>query len=629
MVEFKYDRDYVVGIVDILPNGNGNIDVCGFMSNGTFYPLSKREAKDVFPPKGRIFAHNLRQNYYNYDAEIVTLAVMPNEKVGMGLDDYIWDKSETIESAGDKVYDLGNGICEDGGANSRMLESKGLIGRKSDVFFMSNGKVYFLEKDSTSRLIPYCNAEDADLVYTDSRKCYIIGGLPSIQGVVDTTSDEQLIDWFVTKVLKSNWSEIQSGNARTIQAATKVALMQLKNLDMKVVMSRYERLENMIDAFCFSRDQMKTLSENPWFEKSIKATIDAYKDDYLLEMMEEQEQTINKIKEDTQKAVEIEKGRTNVLIQQIRQEYAVVESEYREKEETLKARYLEKQEQLTTLDEELELRRLMREEEEAKLKQISERKDAIIEDFKVVREVLGTTGIQQVRTVSPIETTNDFIPNIVTETDVELPFYQGFRKNLDVALSANGCPKENASSIANALVKYNMILAPNLQTVKSILDATRSYASYVCYASVVWKSFDDFWNNGLKDMVNYANAHTGQVCYLVLRNINLTYLPCYLQPVVDVQCGLTSVLPNTSLCWPSNLRIIATLCEDEVIPVSKEVLKYIGCLERKDVKTEVIVKGTIDKSKMIAGFLSPNLWTKEESHIPEVKNYYQDYLSEE
>ena len=97
MDNFDFVNYDLIGCVDILPNGNANIEALGYVNHrNDFHILTSRERMEMFPPKGRVFAHNFIQRYNLLDKRLVCLAVMPNEKEGDNLDAYIWDKSSVV-----------------------------------------------------------------------------------------------------------------------------------------------------------------------------------------------------------------------------------------------------------------------------------------------------------------------------------------------------------------------------------------------------------------------------------------------------------------------------------------------------------------------------------------------------
>ena len=107
MSNFDFENYNPVGYVRILPNGNANIEVIGYANHrNIFHNLTSRERIELFPPKGRVFAHNFIQRYDKLDKHLVCLAVMPNEKEGENLDAYIWDKSSSVYEFGNRIYPI-------------------------------------------------------------------------------------------------------------------------------------------------------------------------------------------------------------------------------------------------------------------------------------------------------------------------------------------------------------------------------------------------------------------------------------------------------------------------------------------------------------------------------------------
>ena len=121
----------------------------------------------------------------------------------------------------------------------------------------------------------------------------------------------------------------------------------------------------------------------------------------------------------------------------------------------------------------------------------------------------------------------------------------------------------------------------------------------VSYVGVGWKSFDDLRYSGLSAIVAEAIKNPDMIHFLVLRNINMSYIPCYLQPVLDMQSGLSQYFPGTGIGFPENLRILCTRTKDTVIPVSASSLEGIGCItpsEEKHSGTGSIAEGYLPVS---------------------------------
>ena len=115
---------------------------------------------------------------------------------------------------------------------------------------------------------------------------------------------------------------------------------------------------------------------------------------------------------------------------------------------------------------------------------------------------------------------------------------------------------------------------------------------------------------------------------LVLRNINLSYVPNYLQPLLDAQMGFISTLPNSTESYPANLKVLMTATEDDVIPLTKNCLQYVGCVSKKDFTPSTIVRKP--RIEGLVGYLDTELLTNDNPNLDEVSrhNCIEDYINE-
>ena len=76
METFDFKNNYAVGLLRIKPNGNGYVDIRGYIdSSQKFHYLSKEQTREMFPPRGGVFAHNVRA-YGRLEDKYVQLRVM-------------------------------------------------------------------------------------------------------------------------------------------------------------------------------------------------------------------------------------------------------------------------------------------------------------------------------------------------------------------------------------------------------------------------------------------------------------------------------------------------------------------------------------------------------------------------
>lgn len=107
----------------------------------------------------------------------------------------------------------------------------------------------------------------------------------------------------------------------------------------------------------------------------------------------------------------------------------------------------------------------------------------------------------------------------------------------------------------------------------------------------------------------------------------MSYLPTYMQPLINLQNGLSCFFPHTQISFPRNLKVLCTITDEEVIPLSKQCLSYIGCIDKNSLEETVnTVSPFMDE---IYGYLTPA--QLHDSSIIEdfpVENSYLTYLDE-
>ena len=254
---------------------------------------------------------------------------------------------------------------------------------------------------------------------------------------------------------------------------------------------------------------------------------------------------------------------------------------------------------------------------------ILERKDDIINDFKVVRDVLGLSKRQEVHVTSSVNAQKLPFANY---SDIRLQFYKGFENNIESSLSLSQTKIKSVSELAKLHACFSVLLLPNIDIAMSIIVAAGKAFYRISYVSVAWKSFNDVWTNGLQQIVTHCSEMPDSIHYFVLRNINLSCLSNYLQPLADMLAGVLNTFPETDIQFPDNLRILLTVSDEELIPMSEGMLKFFGCVS-KDIET--VEHGKIDYSTAkCLGYLDTKLLRKASEEITKPDNYYQEYLDE-
>lgn len=625
MSNFDFNRHTVVGELTINSNsGHGYVKVYGYMDGYQYISISTEESNRIFTPKGEVFAYNIVRDYSSLDRKLIALSVKPNDKDGDNRDDYVCDYyNGSVRSIGYQITTLPKvGVI--GEYNYMQLQEHHLLGKDEPVFFQVKDKLYCI-KDDKQRLIPYCTITDSMPIVRGKYDTYYLGGsLPMEQGVIDITNDQQLVAWFVKKIAKVCWHDIQSGNGKLAQDEAKKAL-EATSLDPNIVLHRLHRLEMLTESFVLTRDEVQSLIDAPWLQPTISKALLKFKEDFVNLILSENADEINGIRKEHKLEIQRETAQHDSAIAHLKesmeralQEHDQALTQYEDEIEIKKSELSKLVEDIS--DKESIIGRLTEQ-----LNSINERKDAVVADFEVIRQVINLSSSannqhSSIRIDTPITD--------VRLSDIRLPLYRGFNKNMEICLKAFGCTTNNISKLSELFIGYGCILLPNIESLMSVIYATGRCRYITSYVSVSWKSFSDLWENGLVQIIDSCKRNPQDIHYLVLRNINLSYTPNYLQPLLDAQMGFINTLPNSAEIYPANLKVLMTATEDEVIPLTKDCLRYVGCVSKKDFTPNTIVHKP--KIEGLVGYLDTSILTNESPNPDEVSrvNSIDDYINE-
>ncbi len=625
MSNFDFNRHTVVGELTINSNsGHGYVKVYGYMDGYKYISISTEESNRIFTPKGEVFAYNIVRDYSSLDRKLIALSVKPNDKDGDNRDDYVCDYyNGSVRSIGYQITTLPKvGVI--GEYNYMQLQEHHLLGKDEPVFFQVKDKLYCI-KDDKQRLIPYCTITDSMPIVRGKYDTYYLGGsLPMEQGVIDITNDQQLVAWFVKKIAKVCWYDIQSGNGKLAQDEAKKAL-EATSLDPNIVLHRLHRLEMLTESFVLTRDEVQSLIDAPWLQPTISKALLKFKEDFVNLILSENADEINGIRKEHKLEIQRETAQHDSAIAHLKesmeralQEHDQALTQYEDEIEIKKSELSKLVEDIS--DNESIIGRLTEQ-----LSSINERKDAVVADFEVIRQVINLSSSannqhSSIRIDTPITD--------VRLSDIRLPLYRGFNKNMEICLKAFGCTTNNISKLSELFIGYGCILLPNIESLMSVIYATGRCRYITSYVSVSWKSFSDLWENGLVQIIDSCKRNPQDIHYLVLRNINLSYTPNYLQPLLDAQMGFINTLPNSAEIYPANLKVLMTATEDEVIPLTKDCLRYVGCVSKKDFTPNTIVHKP--KIEGLVGYLDTSILTNESPNPDEVSrvNSIDDYINE-
>lgn len=597
MGTFDYINNKVVGYVNIPQSSYHNnigIEVVGFCDHqDKYHELSESEAKKIFSPRGCVFAHNFTERHIDKDKKLVCIGVKQNEKEGDGnWDDYIWNKSIEVEEFACRVTKINGNLTDDGDNNFNTLIENDIYETDEEYFILSNGRVIHMNSEYINDTIPYWDLSNLNIISHSVGQFVMVNSLPDYDGYIDVISNDKLIDWYINKILKKKWSEIlKEQNFKFIEPYIKDVIETIEDIDDGILESRLNRLKRINKSFVLTLEELKNLSEIPWFTSAIDKSINKYKKEYLSSVVIQEEAEIEKLCEERKIVITSIDNHRN---------------------------------ELRTIEKEIEEKNNMLIDVETKLDSLEERKEAIVNDFSLYKEVIGLPDKSTRNTPNVSFSLQNF--DLV---DNEMPHHYAYGKSLENTFKANNIGHGESSTIAKQIAAYNMLLVPDIAVAKAIVISTGKCSYMFEYVSASWKSFDDLWENGLGYIIQQCENNPDRIHFLLLQNINLTYLPNYLQPLVDIQSGATYIFDKYGVSYPSNLRILCTITDDEVIPLSKKSLKHICCLNPDMIKMEYLEKIIPGNNDNIGYLTTTHLADlKREINIKDIPNYYKEYIDE-
>lgn len=623
----------LVGYVNFMPR-NAKIEVLGYMQGRKIKAFSTEEAMQLFPPDGDVFAFNFERDHKPEDGHFVSFYAKESKK--SGEDDYRYAKyeinySERIDTEiGVKLRVLTQMPTDNGEYNYKIFEEHGTFSSSQPLFIRAGDRIYHYKPDSNSRLLDWWNISKVDLLSCHGHTIVVNdGGGQSYDGQIDLTTDEQLINWFLSKVVEAKWEQIwKDGKFENVTPVLRDIFDGMKNLPSEIIESRMMRLVSLTKSFNIGAENVKKIANAPWLMKTVEKTINDNKAEFFKEYSSELSDEIEKLQEDH--ALEIEKRK-----EQLQREYNRLNAESQEKIKELEQKQKDcedkiqnAQSRLETLQKEEVVKRLELDNLEKNIMEVEKRKDDIVKDFTVVRDVLGI-GIQNPPIIQENTTTALSVAESIDISDEPLADFEDFIDSLRRFIKNCKIKDEYKIHIKAAvlLAKYNVVLVPHNAVINAILHASGKCKYIIEPVYVNWKTFDDLWQNGLEEIVFMSSETPGIMHYLVLQNINMSYIPTYMQPLINMQNGMSSFFPHTQIGFPNNLRILCTITDEEVIPLSKQCMSNIGCVD-KGCAEGVEDKINLNKVK-INGYLTPGLIYKvSQDNEYDVENQYQTYIDE-
>ena len=623
MATLDYNKYDVIGIVNRMgASQNAQIIGAGLSDRetGVFIPVQAEDRNAVFPTRGCVFAFDFLKHHPDWENECICLCVKPNNNPNIiNGEDYVWDWKDEPYIYADRLKKLNTHIGEDGGENHNKLFYENLLPCEDVIYFICGDKIYRLACEI--RLVPFWKLSKVSsslITYKDSTYLLEDINVPE-DGKIDITSDNQLIEWYKKNILKKEGNTIyEAKDFKSVDAVATAELQRLK-IPTNIYQNRLARIMELSSNVSLTFEELEDLSSAPWFKDLVQKTMDENAERYLEKLKKDHAAEISRLKSNHEQElsaldnkVKQDKESLQHQIEEKKEELTRITLNNKKEESELKKTVLKLQEELDSISNEIENKNKIIEE-------LNSRKESIIADFSVVKEVLSTSSSNDSSTGKQTITVTDFNMN----NEREFPTAGPFRKNIESLLMKSNGMKVSTDEIVTKLSLHNIVLFPDNKTLLATMQATRRCRYVVSYVGVDWKSFNNLWESGLLAITTEAIRNPDIIHFLVLRNINMSFIPCYLQPILDMESGLTKYFPGTELEFPENMRILCTRVKETVIPVTESSLTGIGCISTCEERHT-------GKGNIAEGYLPVSVF----SDLPideqyNEKNFYDSYTDDE
>lgn len=648
MTDIDYTQFKIVGVVEAQPNTkHAIINAVGYLgSDWKFTPLSPTEAKQVFPSRGRVFAPGFQDRYKELIGKCIFAGMMPSNNDG--ADKFIWDRENGMpDEYGTVIINgLANEIDENPDKTYKNLKTNGRLDNTSPTYLCILSKLYLIDPDNIKKyyitemdLHFVKNANHESFVTYDHTHYVLIGNhLDGPTRAIDIMPDSILRDWLIKEFLVKEWS--QALNSKSLDEIENglIGLISKSILHKPVLKSRINRLSSMLELFVFSYEEMTNFLTLPTLKRTIDKSIEINSEKFIEKTKSKYAKELENLKETNRLLIEKEHTNAADVISKIHRKIEEANAEFNANNEELNKKAKLAEEIIALQLTKIEEYKTAIEELENTLHSIEDNKEHIINDFAVIKDVMQIIVSQKTKqAILPHPTfqkTNNNAPTDFGETieslndeseEIKLP--QTFKTRLEFYLTKNNRKTEIAKKIGQYMVHYKAILVPDNRIIHSIIKATGRCKYSIQYVTPEWRSFSNVWNNGLNTMIHSCISNPDIIHYYILENINMSYLPCYLQPIVDISMGLRINFPNTEIIFPDNLRLLLTSTAEEGLPLAQQSIRYFGCLQNDDYTIDEKKENLYSNEKSDkTGYLKADMLKNMRSISPIPSNEYLSYI---
>lgn len=587
-MEFNVSEFAIVGCVQKkIREYHAKIKVLGYLDElQNFQRFSEEEAIAYFPPSGYVFEPGFFRNYPFSEGDFISFYVEENQRADIDNGDYVFKieyKCPDVNKLGNRYYTLPEYNIKD---NTLDLEELSINENLEDGVFYGITKQHIIgpfsfengvisAKNSSTVEVWELNTEN--ILSCENYSCLF--SIPkSSLCILDCLNYKELFDWFKMQLRNKSGKYLDYLDRETSWRKDLLASFANVGEEVKKINTiRYNRLIRMIDLIELDNHAVKDIIDiSPNFEEIFVREIERHKSEYIQK--------------------EIEKGNSELFDfkNRIEAEKAEIDKQfddYQTKIETSEKILKKKSDELEQLNQ--------------SISELTERKEEIIQDFHIIKEVLGGTKNSSNNhlmenenyVLSEICRKKDSVPQQPEDTIGEIACY----------LNEYEINHKYANRIYNCVMNKQATLIGDLKIGLAVAKASHNACFLVQPVDPDWLHFEDLWNHGLAKMWYAAHEDKDKLYLLILQDVNMSSPECYLRPINNIVSGLTDTLPMSHLGFPSNLRILATIAPSEEpeigLPINKNTFKEWGAVGFKNLtngESNRLEKG--DKNTFLQSF---------------------------
>lgn len=581
-MEFDINEFEIVGCIQHkISEQHAKIKVLGYIDEQQiFCRLSEEQSIAYFPPHGYVFEPGFFRNYPYSEGDFISFYAELNQKTDPESDNDVYKieyKCPDVNLIGECYRELNNFIIEDGALDVEKLSVKhNQEDNLDDGEFYGITDKYIIGKFSIEdNIISASNKSDVkvwklnedNLLWCGDYSCLI--SIPKDHlFVLDCLNYKGILDWFRKQLRCKNTKYIEYLDRETSWKKDLLSSFACVGEEVKQINTiRYNRIVKMFDVIELDNHAIKDIidySDN--FKELFINEVERHKNEYIQHEIEKDNLDLL----DFKNRIEEEKAEIDIQF-----------DEYKKKIETSEAILQKKNDELIQINQ--------------SISDLTEHKERIIQDFHIVKEVLG------------IQTSNSNNNNQMHNENYVLT---------DISRGKESVPQQSGDTIAEIAYilneykmnpKYAIRLYPCIMNMKAsligdirigiaIAKASHNASFLVLPVEPDWLHFDDLWNHGLAQIWHSAHENKDRLFFLILQDVNMSSPECYLRPINNILSGLVDTLPLSHLSFPKNLRILATIASSEDpeigLTINKDTFKEWGAVGFNDLSCKEFTKLT-------------------------------------